>query len=243
MRNLVAQRSGGVARGHVCVAPSSTMNRASAIPSGFTLLELLISLTIVGVVLVIIFGALRIGSRAWEKGEADVEAQQREKVVLALIKRQISSFCAREIGREDEDPYLFKGDERSMSFMSRMPAVPAIRSGMVYVKYSINPTNEGKNELDLYEQDVLSVHSKGILEESDEAEFHVLIPDAYHMEFEYLKRPEKGDASPEWQAIWDPASDTGFPLAVRITFQRKEDTVPIHIIAPLFVEATDKKKE
>ncbi|HEX7533874.1 MAG TPA: prepilin-type N-terminal cleavage/methylation domain-containing protein [Syntrophales bacterium] len=36
---------------------------------GFTLLELLIALTITAMIVAIIFGALRIGIRAWEKGE------------------------------------------------------------------------------------------------------------------------------------------------------------------------------
>ena len=58
---------------------------------GFTLLELLISLTIIGLILVIIFGALRIGVRAWEKGERDVESHQRRRVVLGLVKRQFAS--------------------------------------------------------------------------------------------------------------------------------------------------------
>ena len=38
---------------------------------GFTLLELMLSLAIMGLVLLIIFGALRVGTRAWEKGEKE----------------------------------------------------------------------------------------------------------------------------------------------------------------------------
>jgi general secretion pathway protein J len=205
--------------------------------SGFTLLELLISLTIVGVILVIIFGALRIGTRAWEKGEADVEAQQREMVVLSLVKRQISSFCAREIAHEDKDPYLFKGDERSMSFISRLAAVPAARSGMVYVKYIINSAGDGEDALALYEQDVVSAASKGILEEDlDESAFHTLIPGAHYIGFDYLKRPEEGNMSVEWQEVWDPDSDEGFPMAVRLTFKRDKDAMPLRVIARIHPE-------
>jgi general secretion pathway protein J len=218
----------------------TTTHRHSSIPLGFTLLELLISLTIVGVVLVIIFGALRIGARAWEKGEADVEIQQRERVVLALVKKQIASFCDREIEPKDKDPYLFKGDEKSMAFMSRLSAVPAIRSGMVYVKYVINSTDEGRDELAFYEQDVVSMGVEGVLEDPDEAEFQLLIPGSYHISFDYLKRPEERDTSPVWQDIWDPESDEGFPMAVRMTFQRDENAMPLRVIAPIHSETTDK---
>lgn len=222
---------------------SAIGNRQWSIPVGFTLLELLISLTIVGVVLVIIFGSLRIGVRAWEKGEASVEAQQREKVVLALIKRQISSFCAREIKQGGKEPYLFKGDESSMSFMSRHPVVPTTRSGMVYVKYVVNSTDEGSEELALYEQDVVSMTSKGILEDPDEADFYVLIPEAYYIAFAYLKRPEEGGLTPEWQEVWDPGSDEGFPIAVRMTFQRDEDAMTLRVIAPIHPESEERSQK
>ena len=205
-------------------------------PSGFTLLELLISLTIMGVILVIIFGSLRIGARAWEKGEADVEAQQREKMVFDLVKRQIASVCAREIEHEENDAYLFQGDERSVEFMSQLPAVPTTRTGMVYVKYGINETREGGKALALYEQDVVSMRSEGISENPDETDFYTLIPNASFIEFDYLKRPEEDGISPEWQRVWDPESDGGLPMAVRMTFQRDKDTLPLRVIARIHHE-------
>ena len=202
-------------------------------PSGFTLLELLISLTIMGVILVIIFGSLRIGARAWEKGEADVEAQQREKVVFDLVKGQIASICAREIAHEDEDAYLFKGDERSVEFMSRLPAVPTTRTGMVYVKYGINEVGENGKELVFHEQEVVFMGREDI---SNEPDFDVLIPEAHHIGFDYLKQPETQGFSPDWQRTWDPESDEGIPMAVRMTFQRGKDTIPLRVIARIHPE-------
>jgi general secretion pathway protein J len=240
LRNSSAQKSGGFGPAHLRLHQSPIISRQSSIPSGFTLLELLISLTIVGVVLVIIFGALRIGARAWEKGEADVEVQQREKVVLALLKRQISSFCAREIEEGDREPYLFQGDDRSMSFMSRFPTVPTSRSGIAYVKYLVNSTGEGRSELSLYEQDVLSVVSNGVSEPSNESPFFVLIPDANYIGFEYLYPPEEGDLSTEWRDSWDPESEEGYPIAVRITFQRNKDVMPLRVIARIHPDKPKK---
>lgn len=214
----------------------------SSHPSGFTLLELLISLTIVGVILVIIFGSLRIGARAWEKGEADVEAQQRERVVLDLVKCQIVSACVHEMEGKNEESYLFKGDERSMAFMCRLPAVPTTRSGLVYVKYVINATGEREDALVFHEQDVVSMQRKGGMEEPDPADFHVLIPGAHHMAFEYLRRPEAEGFSPDWQERWEPDSDEGLPMAVRMTFQRSKTSAPLRVIARIHSGASEKEK-
>lgn len=222
---------------------STIDNRQSSIPPGFTLLELLISLTIIGLILVIVFGALRIGSRAWEKGEKDVEIRQRQRVVLDNIKRQIASTCLREIkGVEGEGrttkKVFFRGDSEGMEFMTRVPMVPTTRSGMVYVRYVVSEEDGGeKMRLMLFEKDIVFIEKEEDIGEQDEADFFELIPGAENIEFAYLKGPEDKDADPEWQEAWDPDSDTGIPLAVKITLQEDEDTTPIYVIARLRAEA------
>jgi general secretion pathway protein J len=140
--------------------------RQSTIPSGFTLLELMISLTIIGLVLVLVFGSLRIGARAWEKGERAVEIHQRQRVVLDNIKRQIASVCLREIrGDEEEGPtkkeVFFRGDSEGMEFISRVPMSPMIRTGMVYVKYVVREDDGGDTRrLLFYEKDVVLLIKK-----------------------------------------------------------------------------------
>ncbi len=220
---------------------SSIVNRQSTIPPGFTLLELLISLTIIGLILVIVFGALRIGARAWEKGEKDVEIHQIQRIVLENMKRQIASTCLREIMSEDQKEVFFRGDRESMEFMSRLPMVPTTRSGMVYVKYVVREEEGGeKKRLMLYEKDVVFLEKEKDLDDLDEAEFFELIPGAENIAFEYLKGPEDKDGDPEWQDAWEPDSDTGIPLAVKIIFNEDADVAPIYVIARLQAEAKKK---
>jgi general secretion pathway protein J len=59
--------------------------------SGFTLIELLLSLSILSIISVIILGALRIGVRAWEKGEHVLASQQRSRAILDQLTRQLTS--------------------------------------------------------------------------------------------------------------------------------------------------------
>ncbi len=214
--------------------------------NGFTLLELLISLTIIGLILVIVFGALRIGTRAWEKGERVVEIHQIQRIVLDNMKRQIASTCLREIKAEAEKGagkkrIFFKGDRENMEFISRVPMVPATRSGMVYVKYVVREEDGGdKKRLMLYEKDILFIKTEEDIGEQDDEDFFELIPGAENIEFEYLKGPEDKDADPEWQDGWDADSDPGIPLAVKITLQENEDTAPIYVIARVQAEASQK---
>ena len=220
---------------------SSIINPRSSIPPGFTLLELLISLTIIGLVLVIVFGALRIGARAWEKGERDVEIHQRQRVVLENMKRQIASTCLREIMSEDQKEVFFRGDRESMEFMSRLPMVPVTRAGMVYVKYAVREEDGGENKrLMLYEKDIIFLEKEKDSDGQDEADFFELIPRAKNIEFKYLKGPDDKDGDPEWQETWDPDKDSGIPLAVKMILEGDGDASPIYAIARLQAEASKK---
>lgn len=57
---------------------------------GFTLLELLAALTVLGVLMVLMFGGLRFGARVWERGEGDLRAMVEMQAVTSLIRRQVS---------------------------------------------------------------------------------------------------------------------------------------------------------
>lgn len=226
-----------------CLRQLSIVNRQSTIPSGFTLLELMISLTIIGLVLVLVFGSLRIGARAWEKGERDIEIHQRQRVVLDNIKRQIASICLREIKADEEEgqtkkEVFFRGDSEQMEFISRVPMSPMTRTGMVYVKYVVREDGDGDTwRLLLHEKDVVFLNKEEAVDESEEADFFELVPGAKNIEFSYLKGPGDKEADPEWQDTWDPDSDTGVPMAVKITLQENADASPIYVIARVQVEA------
>ncbi len=210
---------------------SSIINHQSSISSGFTLLELLISLSIVGLILLIVFGALRIGSRAWEKGERDVEAHQRQRIVLGLIKQQLASASLLEIKIGDQKPFYLKGDDRSVAFISRVPVLPDNRVGMAYVQYVVQEEDEGDRErLSFYEKSGLLFGKDKEMEEPEEDDFLLLIPGIESLRFEYLKGPEKDEDQPEWQEVWDPEADQGLPLAVRITFIEKPEMPPMRMI-------------
>ena len=198
---------------------------------GFTLLELMLSLAIMGVVLLIIFGALRIGTRAWEKGEKDVAVHQRQRAVLDLLSRQIASACIYEI-KVGDDAFYFRGSEGTMEFVSRSPIVPGARTGVVFVKYMIlEGDGEGRKQLKLYEKDAGFLKEEDVQSQRDEDLF-TLISGIQDLQFEYLKGGEDNSET-DWQASWDPSEEKGLPLAVKIVLNQDEETAPINLIVPI----------
>ena len=201
---------------------------------GFTLLELLISLTIVGLIVVIIFGSLRVGIRAWEKGERDVESQQRKRIVLDLVKHQMSSICMKEVKGEDNSSFLFRGKDKSMEFVSLISLVPGNELGAVYVKYSVEeaekPEGDKGETFRYYEENIIFLEEGKDPGNVEEDKYIDLIPVAHNIGFEYMGQGTAEEPS-EWKEDWDPETEKGLPRAIRITFQEDPDKAPIHVIA------------
>ena len=200
-------------------------------------MELLISITIMGVILTIIMGGLRIGIRAWETGSRDVESRQRLQIVLSLVKNQLQAACPENIRKPEMDPYLFRGDDYSMEWISRVSIVPGNAHGKVYVTYRIDTDDNGGRSLMAAEQSLVRMGPDGQRFVVDEADFYELIRDAHRIGFEYLGAPEDGFR--EWLNIWDPEAQSGWPAAVRITLQMEEAKPAAAVIARFHAEPED----
>ncbi len=201
----------------------------------FTLLELIIALTIVGIILLIISGTFRIGIRAWEKGEKDIDKQQRYRIVLNLVQRQLTSITYKKAIINDKEQLILKGDSKSFEFTSHVSLNPENKFGIVYVKYMVV---EGENETETllaYEKNMVLFDKDFKFSDIDLNAFFELIPNIQGISFEYLKSPELGlEEEPEWQDKWDPENDQGLPLAVKLTVINEPEATPYVVIAPFY---------
>jgi len=201
----------------------------------FTLLELIIALTIVGIILLIISGTFRIGIRAWEKGEKDIDKQQRYRIVLNLVQRQLTSITYKKAIINDKEQLILKGDSKSFEFTSHVSLKPENKFGIVYVKYMVV---EGENETETllaYEKNMVLFDKDFKFSDIDLNAFFELIPNIQGISFEYLKSPELGlEEEPEWQDKWDPENDQGLPLAVKLTVINEPEATPYVVIAPFY---------
>jgi general secretion pathway protein J len=211
---------------------------------GFTLLELLISLSIMAVMVVIIFGAFRVGVRAWEKGERDLESQHRRRVVLELIKRQLASMVrVEEREKEEGEKNIFelRGQSKSVSFVSRTPVVPSNSYGKVYVEYRVEEEEESETEsLLIYERNIALLDPEEDPPEPDREDYYELLSGKTSISFEYLA--SGGEESLEWEPSWDPEdhADKRNPQAVRLTLQTDEKTFPLVVIARMETVSDEK---
>lgn len=93
---------------------------------GFTLLEVLIALSIVGLLLTIAFGGLRVAMAAWRQGEDRAEAHQHVRAVSYTLSRALGAAYPYRAtrGLSPEVVVLFGGAESRLEFVTQAAPLP-----------------------------------------------------------------------------------------------------------------------
>jgi general secretion pathway protein J len=207
--------------------------------SGFTLLELIVTFTILSLVVVMILGALRLGSASWERGEERVEKVQKKRIVFELLSQQMkSSFPYRIKSQKAEADFLaFLGERTSLRFVSAFSIRARKQEGLVFVIYKVEEERASGKTLKVYEKRVLN---KNFLEETpDEEQFFTVTDGLSDLSFEYFDEgPVEGrgkDASGEWVESWDTKEKKALPSQVKITVTWKEKKAELEVPLPAVV--------
>ena len=85
---------------------------------GFTLLEVLLAMTILSLIAVIIGVSLRLGIRAWERGESDSDDSQKLRYVVERLSQEIRSVYPYQMLIDGEKAIAFKGKSDSIFFVT-----------------------------------------------------------------------------------------------------------------------------
>jgi len=99
---------------------------------GFTLMELLIALTLLGLVMTILYGALRIGIRSWEAGEQRAVAADDRRQVLGFLKRELSQVYPLIWQGQGKRRVAFTGGPNALQFAAILPAHRGV-SGLYFI--------------------------------------------------------------------------------------------------------------
>jgi general secretion pathway protein J len=98
---------------------------------GFTLIEVLIAMTLLSIMVVLLFSSLKICADSWEKGESKITDVNEVAVVYNFFQRHLSVAKPlwNDLSEEQEKTFSFQGKAQSLQFISSFPA-SAGRSGL-----------------------------------------------------------------------------------------------------------------
>lgn len=113
---------------------------------GFTLLELLISITMIGLIALIVTGAVRLGSRSVDGGERRIESIERLKNSLEIIESQIMSEIPLSYDEDGNKRYYFQGDKGAVQFATTY-SIWGNQRGYVLTSLRVETDSNGKKLL------------------------------------------------------------------------------------------------
>jgi general secretion pathway protein J len=202
---------------------------------GFTLLELLLAISIFAVVVAVLFSSFSVGIGAWEKGEAGIEFQQRLRGVSELMFREISSTYPYFLTPSQLDKHIsyvaFFGEPDSLRFVS-YANLHKRASGLCMLEFWVSE----RSGLLLGEAAALAANKEdfdAVPLRSPDYSLEIC-PEVQGLQFRYFD--QKNDDEPgEWLERWDPAEMQGMMpkiIEVTLTFldQRGEETTQQLII-------------
>jgi len=187
--------------------------------AGFTILELTISIALIGLIVLIMVGAMRLGIRSIDSGEKKIESLERTRSSLNILDSQIQSQIPLTYDDEGIKKYYFVGDRELLQFATNY-SIWGGQKGYVVVTYKVYSDNSGKQVL-YASENVIG------LDNNREVRLSGTFDKIY---FEYFyKDPTEEEG--KWIEQW--ADDVNIPEKVRIHLV--EGTRDLSLIIPMRV--------
>jgi len=176
---------------------------------GFTLVELLVGLSLLSLVSLLLFGGFRFGLRAWEAGDDRIAAANEIAMAQHLLRRQIAEAQPVVVGAQPQGaPTLFEGDADGVTFVAPLPAHRGV--GGFYLFSLATRDAPGGRQLLLRWQRFRADAAPVEFDPKDES---VLVNGIASIAIEYFGQPT-ADAPARWLQRWDGA--LGLPQLLRL---------------------------
>lgn len=175
---------------------------------GFTLLEVMIALVLLGLLLAVLFAGLRLGARSWDAGES----RARE----AAERAQVLAFLDRSLARAEPLYWQLSGATQKLAFeglpdrVSWVAPLPAHRGGggLTWLSLELGEL-DGQSALVLGYQ----FFHPDTLDPEHLTEREILLEGVTGLGIEYFGSGEPG-ASPLWSGTW--SSQNELPQLIRV---------------------------
>jgi len=165
---------------------------------GFTLLEMLVAMTLMAVILVLLYSGMRLGARSWEASTARAETVNDLRLVQDFIRRQLRQSATVYYNDPDEGRLVaFVGEDNELRMVTPMLAYLGF-GGLYWVHYDVVADGDAQ-ALRLrwwpYQPD-------GEREADPDVEESLLLRGIDDVRFSYFGAEELHE-DPQWQDRWE----------------------------------------
>lgn len=203
---------------------------------GFTLIEILIAISIMGIMMLILTGALRVGAESWESGEARIERANRVFVVQNFLRRHIATLLPLSAvnSKGEMDPAV-NGIGNAFSYIAALP--DQLEGGGLY-RFTIYLTGEDDNKAIRVSITPFQTSSRSDRPQPTPIDDVVLLDQASHFKLSYFGVAQNqntptstgGPPQPKWETVWH---EFQLPIMIKVEMGRVgEPAWPTLLITP-----------
>ena len=183
--------------------------------AGFTLLELLIAITLVAMMAVGVWAIFNISVRSWSRGIEAIDANQRHRSVLDMTRKQIASaypaYPNTDAQSAEPASIIFSGTENAIRFVSMTSLQYFESPGLTLVSYEMAQDSDGT--LSLIEKETRFTGQDDSL---NDAKSIPIFSNLQTCTFEYYDSGTTEDPA-RWVSEWDGSASSKLPAAIRMT--------------------------
>ncbi|HYK89571.1 MAG TPA: prepilin-type N-terminal cleavage/methylation domain-containing protein [Acidobacteriota bacterium] len=215
---------------------------------GFTLIEMVVAVTLVAMMAVGLWAALRVSVLSWSRGTDFIDANQRNRTIMDMIQKQLASICGL---IAPIDPQIgggiypiFAGAETSVQFISLNPLRFQENPGLTMVSYDVIHDRAGNYTLMEREERYLGLDpSRQSFLDRREEQATPLFSNLLTFKFEYFD-PGTADQQPRWVTNWDAQETKRLPAAISMTMVSRDlkgGTFSRQIVVPIMAKPSDPR--
>ncbi len=208
--------------------PRMALAGSGASERGFTLFELLVSVTLFSLITVAIVTAIRVGAHSWEAGDSASGAAHELRLVTGLLRRHLRRAYPVVIVDRGRPELVFEGGEEQLSFVATV--APYLGVGGPY-RISISVAESQQGSQLVFGRELFHVGARSPTGESDES---VLVDDLVEVKFSYYGAKNRKDEDPDWYVEWRDAER--LPALIRVSISSKESGAWPDVVVPLVLD-------
>ncbi len=200
---------------------------------GFTLLEVMLAMTLIAMIMALAYGGFQAATRSTASGEALIEETNQLRITHQFVRRQLSLAQALIIEeRENEGVQVrFEGERDWVRFVAPMPGY--LSFGGSYVQQL--SLERGRDGLELvFYYAMLNGYEPGEIEQSEGV---VLMSGLRSGEFRFLAMDPE-DQSVSWSDLWEEPASMPLAVSLAIDLDRVNGLVWPELFAPVMLDVS-----
>jgi general secretion pathway protein J len=168
--------------------------------SGFTLIELVVAMALLGAMMVLLYSGLAFALRGWDAGDANGRRTADRRIGENFLRRELTEMFPMRWKEPTMLKFAFEGGEHTLKFVSSRPAGIS-QGGLSLVGLEVEPEGGAGRKRNLVMRRAMPDDDAKDFNPLDKAPRTILIAGVDSVSFEYFGT-ENDFTAPQWTRAW-----------------------------------------